>query len=91
MLYLCVQSVLALSETTIPIYLYPYIYIGVLKDIEASKGRIILFIDEIHIISGAGGSDGAIDAGNILKPYLSKGLVRCLGTTTGGVSQPYIE
>lgn len=47
-----------------------------------SNGRIIIFIDEMHVISGAGGSDGAIDAGNILKPYLSKGLVRCLGTTT---------
>lgn len=52
---------------------------GVLKEIEQSGDRIILFIDELHILTGAGGSEGAIDASNILKPSLSRGQIRCIG------------
>lgn len=55
---------------------------GVLREVEAAGDRIILFIDEIHVMVGAGGSEGAIDASNILKPPLAKGRLRCLGTTT---------
>ena len=55
---------------------------GVLKEVEQAGDKIILFIDEIHTLVGAGGSDGAIDASNILKPSLARGSLRCLGATT---------
>ncbi|MDQ9759102.1 AAA family ATPase, partial [Acinetobacter baumannii] len=55
---------------------------GVLKEVESSNGNIILFIDEIHTIVGAGKTDGAMDAGNILKPMLARGEVRVIGATT---------
>lgn len=55
---------------------------GVLKDVDLAGGRVILYVDEIHTIAGAGGSEGAIDASNILKPALAKGQLRCIGTTT---------
>lgn len=55
---------------------------SVIKEIEACDDRIILFIDELHILVGAGGSEGSIDAANILKPSLARGTLRCLGTTT---------
>ncbi len=64
---------------------------GVLKDIEACGDRVILFIDELHTIVGAGGSDGAIDAGNILKPALARGNLRCFGATTSDEYSKYIE
>ncbi len=62
-----------------------------LKDIEQAGNRIILFIDEIHIIQGAGGAEGSIDAGNILKPSLARGQVRCLGATTIDEYKKHIE
>ncbi len=55
---------------------------AVLKEIEQSGDKIILFLDEIHVMVGAGGSDGAIDASNILKPSLARGTLRCIGATT---------
>jgi ATP-dependent Clp protease ATP-binding subunit ClpB len=64
---------------------------GVLKEIESSGDRIILFIDELHIIAGAGGSEGAIDASNILKPSLTRGFLRCMGATTTNEYRKYIE
>jgi ATP-dependent Clp protease ATP-binding subunit ClpB len=64
---------------------------GVLKEIEQANDRIILFIDEMHTIVGAGGSEGAIDASNILKPSLARGNLRCLGTTTNDEYSKYIE
>ncbi len=68
-----------------------YACIGVLKDIEQAGNRIILFIDEIHVIQGAGGAEGSIDAGNILKPSLARGQVRCLGATTIDEYKKHIE
>lgn len=64
---------------------------GVLKEVEASEGNIILFIDEIHTIVGAGKTDGAMDAGNILKPMLARGEVRVIGATTIDEYRKYIE
>jgi len=64
---------------------------GVLKDIEQAGERIILFIDEIHVLVGAGGAEGAIDASNILKPPLARGQLRCMGATTTDEFRKYIE
>ncbi|MDO9280312.1 MAG: Clp protease N-terminal domain-containing protein, partial [Pseudomonadota bacterium] len=55
---------------------------AVLNEIEAAKGEIILFIDELHMVVGAGKSEGSMDAGNMLKPALARGELRCLGATT---------
>lgn len=55
---------------------------AVLKEIEDAKGEVILFIDEIHLVMGAGKSDGAMDAANLLKPMLARGQLRCIGATT---------
>lgn len=64
---------------------------GVLKDIEQAGDTIILFIDEMHTIVGAGGAEGAIDASNILKPSLARGALRCMGATTTEEYTKYIE
>ncbi|MFT8889009.1 MAG: ATP-dependent chaperone ClpB [Ethanoligenens sp.] len=64
---------------------------AVLKDVEKSDGRIILFIDEIHTIVGAGKADGAMDAGNLLKPMLARGELHCIGATTMDEYHKYIE
>jgi len=64
---------------------------GVLKEVEDSEGKIILFIDEIHTIVGAGKNQGAMDAGNILKPMLARGEVRVIGATTIDEYRKYIE
>ncbi len=64
---------------------------AVVKEIEASEGHIILFIDEIHNIVGAGKADGAMDAGNILKPMLARGELHCVGATTLDEYRQYIE
>ena len=55
---------------------------AVLKEVSASDGRIVLFIDELHMLVGAGGAEGAIDAANMLKPALARGELRCIGATT---------
>ncbi len=64
---------------------------NVVKHIEKSEGRIILFIDEIHTIVGAGASEGSMDASNILKPALARGLLHCVGATTMNEYRKYIE
>jgi ATP-dependent Clp protease ATP-binding subunit ClpB len=64
---------------------------AVLKEIEKSDGQIILFIDELHTLVGAGASEGAIDASNMLKPALARGTLRCVGATTLAEFQKYIE
>ncbi len=64
---------------------------AVLKEIEGSNGRIILFIDEIHNIVGAGKTEGAMDAGNLLKPMLARGELHCIGATTMDEYRKYIE
>lgn len=64
---------------------------AVLKKIKESEGKIILFIDEIHLIVGAGKVDGAMDAGNILKPMLARGELHCVGATTLDEYHKYIE
>ncbi len=63
----------------------------VLKEVAADDGRIILFIDEIHTMVGAGKADGAMDAGNMLKPALARGELHCLGATTLDEYRKYIE
>ncbi len=55
---------------------------AVLKEVTDSRGQIILFIDEIHTVVGAGATQGAMDAGNLLKPMLARGELRCIGATT---------
>ena len=64
---------------------------AVLKEIEESGGSIILFIDELHTLIGAGGSEGSMDASNMLKPALARGDLRCIGATTLNEYQKYIE
>lgn len=64
---------------------------AVLKKIKDSEGKIILFIDEIHLIVGAGKVDGALDAGNMLKPLLARGELHCIGATTLNEYRKYIE
>lgn len=64
---------------------------SVLNEIAKSDGQILLFIDEIHTVVGAGASEGAMDAGNILKPMLARGELRCIGATTLNEYQKYIE
>ena len=64
---------------------------AVLQEVKKSEGRIILFIDEIHTIVGAGKTDGAMDAGNILKPMLARGELHCIGATTLNEYRQYIE
>lgn len=62
----------------------------IIKEIE-NEGNIILFIDEIHTLAGAGGAEGAIDASNILKPALARGTIKCIGATTTQEYKKYIE
>ncbi|ERK59591.1 chaperone protein ClpB [Gemella bergeri ATCC 700627] len=64
---------------------------AVLKEIKEQEGKIILFIDEIHMLVGAGKTDGAMDAGNILKPMLARGELHCIGATTLNEYRQYIE
>ncbi|WP_305798416.1 ATP-dependent Clp protease ATP-binding subunit [Gemella sp. zg-570] len=64
---------------------------AVLEEIKEHNGNIILFIDEIHMLVGAGKTDGAMDAGNILKPMLARGELRCIGATTLNEYRNYIE
>jgi ATP-dependent Clp protease ATP-binding subunit ClpB len=64
---------------------------AVLNKIKASEGKIILFIDEIHLIVGAGRTDGALDASNMLKPLLARGEIDCIGATTLNEYREYIE
>lgn len=64
---------------------------AVLKEVQGSNGRIILFIDEIHTIVGAGKTDGAMDAGNLIKPLLARGELHCIGATTFDEYRQYIE
>ena len=64
---------------------------AVLKEIEGSEGRILLFIDEIHNIVGAGKAEGAMDAGNLLKPMLARGELHCIGATTLDEHRKHIE
>ncbi len=64
---------------------------AVLQEVKKSEGRIILFIDEIHTIVGAGKTDGAMDAGNLLKPMLARGELHCIGATTLNEYRQYIE
>ena len=64
---------------------------AVLKEVKESEGNIIMFIDEIHMIVGAGALEGAMDAGNMLKPMLARGEVHCIGATTLNEYRKYIE
>jgi ATP-dependent Clp protease ATP-binding subunit ClpB len=64
---------------------------AVLREIEKAEGQIIVFIDELHTLVGAGAAEGAVDASNMLKPALARGELRCVGATTLGEYQKYIE
>jgi ATP-dependent Clp protease ATP-binding subunit ClpB len=64
---------------------------AVLKEVEDAEGQIILFIDELHTVVGAGAAEGAMDASNMLKPALARGLLRCVGATTLNEYRKYIE
>ena len=64
---------------------------AVLKEIEAAAGQVVLFIDELHTVVGAGGAEGSMDASNMLKPALARGDLRCIGATTLDEYRKYIE
>lgn len=64
---------------------------GILREIEQSEGQILLFIDEVHTLVGAGAAEGAMDAANLLKPALARGTLHCIGATTLNEYQKYIE
>jgi ATP-dependent Clp protease ATP-binding subunit ClpB len=64
---------------------------AVLKEVESAEGNIILFIDELHTVVGAGAAEGAVDASNMLKPPLARGTLRCVGATTLNEYRKYIE
>jgi len=64
---------------------------AVLKEVETAEGEIILFIDELHTVVGAGAAEGAVDASNMLKPALARGTLRCVGATTLNEYKKYIE
>src|SRR5207253_6049173 len=64
---------------------------AVLKEIQAAQGEIILFIDELHTVVGAGKAEGAMDAGNLLKPMLARGELHCIGATTLDEYRKHIE
>ena len=64
---------------------------GVLKEVSEAEGRIILFLDELHTIVGAGAAQGAVDAANLLKPMLARGQLRCVGATTLDEYRTHIE
>src|SRR6202000_2019719 len=62
-----------------------------LKEVQSSEGRVILFIDELHTVVGAGKAEGAMDAGNLLKPMLARGELHCIGATTLDEYRQHIE
>jgi ATP-dependent Clp protease ATP-binding subunit ClpB len=64
---------------------------AVLKEVQSSEGRVVLFIDELHTVVGAGKAEGAMDAGNLLKPMLARGELHCIGATTLDEYRKYIE
>lgn len=64
---------------------------GILKEIEKSEGKILLFIDEVHTLVGAGATEGAMDAANLLKPALARGTLHCIGATTLNEYKKYVE
>ncbi len=64
---------------------------GVLNDLAKQEGQVILFIDELHTVVGAGRAEGSMDAGNMLKPALARGELHCIGATTLDEYRKYIE
>jgi ATP-dependent Clp protease ATP-binding subunit ClpB len=64
---------------------------AVLKEVKDGQGKVVLFIDEMHLVLGAGKTDGAMDAANLLKPMLARGELRCIGATTMGEYRKHIE
>ena len=85
------RAIVAVAGTKVPRRIRGAALKAVLKEITESNGEIICFIDELHTLVGAGGSEGAIDAANMLKPALARGELRCIGATTLSEYRKYVE
>ena len=87
-----VSPTFAFSSALFSLSLFSFLRLkAVIDEVTAAEGRVILFIDELHLVIGAGASSGSMDAANLLKPALARGELRCIGATTNEEYKKHIE